>query len=333
MGKMAILMILGLSFAVGIYTYIITQRSVEATDNFSSYYAYTNARNIAHSAVNIALREIELRHTSPYEGKFGLGRWQVDTTIAGGDTIEMKSQAWFMDKSYVMNLTLRKYAKPFPGIESAVAINIKNVEFVAAGSGLIDGQDHNLNGDVVGPGLPGVTVPSPVESTSVASYGTSVIGNPVNIKSDATMPDPSQYIDEYILNADYYYPAGTYSSVTWGSVDDPKIIYCDGRTGAGVKFTGNVKGWGVLVVRGKLWLGGNFLFYGLVIVYEDVVVDKQLETGAGTPNIIGAVVATGPPGSKFELKGNPTFAYSSAAIEKARLMAKLLAYRVLRWWE
>ena len=326
-------MILGLSFVVGIYTYIITQRSVEATENYSAYYAYTNARNIAHSAVNNALREIELKNSSPYEGTFGLGRFRVDTTSAG-DTVNMTARSWFMDTSYVMYLTLEKYAKPFPDIESALTINVKDVNFVAKGSGEINGFDHDMDGNLLGSGgLPGVTVLSPVESTTVAGYGTTVTGDPVPIKSDATMPDPSKYVDEYIFNADYYYPAGTYSSVTWGSESNPVIVYCDGTLGNGVKFTGNVKGWGILVVKGKLWLGGNFLFHGLVIVYEDVEVNKQFVTGAGTPDILGAILVAGPQGSTFELKGNPKIAYSSEAIEYARDMAKLRAYKVLRWWE
>lgn len=335
MGKMAILMILGLSFAVGIYTYIITQRSVEATDNFSSYYAYTNARNIAHSAVNIALREIELHHTSPYEGTFGLGRWQVDTTSVG-DTVNMVSRSWFMDTSYAMYLKLRKYAKPFPEVESAVALNVDNIDFDVSGSGKIDGRDHDMSGAVVGPGVPGVTVPSAAESTTVVNEATppaSIVGTPVKVRSSNNMPDPSQYVDEYILNADYVYNPGTYSSITWGSADDPKVVYCNGRPSQ-VKFTGNVSGWGVLVVRGKLWIGGNFVFRGLVIVYEDSEVQRDtLATGAGTPDILGAVVMAGAPGSRFEMKGNPKFAYSSKALENARDMGKLRAYKVLRWWE
>ena len=335
MGKMAILMILGLSFAVGIFTYIITQRSVEATENYSSYYAYTNARNIAHSAVNIALREIELHRTSPYEGTFGLGRWRVDTTSVG-DTVNMVARSWFMDASYVMYLTLRRYAKPFPNIESAVALNVDNVDFEVSGKGQIDGHDHDMNGNVIGSGLPGVTVPSAVESTTVVNEATppaSIVGMPVNVRSSDTMPDPSQYVDEYILNADYTYSPGTYSSLTWGSATDPKIVYCNG-TPSKVKFTGNVKGWGVLVVRGKIWIGGNFVFRGLVIVYGDSEVEKDtLATVVGTPDIIGALVMAGASGSRFHMKGSPKLAYSSEALEMARDMAKLRAYKVLRWWE
>ncbi|MEE9225380.1 MAG: hypothetical protein V3U68_04200 [Bacteroidota bacterium] len=333
MGKMAILMILGLSFAVGIYTYIITQRSVEATENYSSYYAYTNTRNIAHSAVNIALREIELRRTSPYEGTFGLGQWRVDTTSVG-DTVNMVARSWYMDASYVMYLTLRRYAKPFPEIESAVALNIDDIEFKVSGQGQIDGRDHDLNGNIVGPGLPGVTVPSPVESTTVVNEVMPPASIDGGVRSSNTMPDLSQYVEEYILNADYTYNPGTYSSITWGSATDPKIVYCNG-TPSQVKFSGNVNGWGVLVVRGKIWIGGDFTFRGLIIVFGGLsVVEKDaLATGAGTPNIIGAVVMAGAPGSRFEMKGNPKFVYSSEAIEKARLMAKLAAYEILDWWE
>ncbi len=76
------------------------------------------------------------------------------------------------------------------------------------------------------------------------------------------------------------------------------------------------------------------MFRGLVIVYEDSEVERDtLATGAGTPDILGSVVMAGPSGSRFEMKGNPTFAYSSEALENARDTARLRAYKMPRWWE
>ncbi|MFQ5799066.1 MAG: hypothetical protein ACE5H0_10315 [Bacteroidota bacterium] len=337
MGKMAILMILGLSFAVGIFTYIITQRSVEATDNFSSYYAYTNARNIAHSAVNIALREIELHRTSPYEGTFGLGRWRVDTTSVG-DTVNMVARSWFMDASYVMYVTLKKKTAGIPFVESAVALNVDRVRFLMRGDAKIDGRDHDLFGNVVGPGLPGVTVPSVVESTTVVS-GTSakssIVGTPTSIRSSSNLPDVSQFVDYYMANADYTYGAGAkINGVTWGSVSDPKIIFVNGGTGGFVSITGNVTGWGVLIIKGKVKIAGNFLFHGLVVVYQDAPVQTSLVTGRGTADILGTVLFAGAPSSFFELKGTPKFAYSSKALEiAAKVAASRFAYEILKWWE
>ncbi len=333
MGKMAILMILGLTYAVGYYTYTISQRSVQATDNFSDYYAYTNARNIAHSAVNIALREIELHNVSPYQGTFGYGSWRVDTTSVG-DTLYMTARTWYMDTSYVMHLKLQKYAKPFPKTESAVGLNVRDIVFEMSGAAIIDGRDHDMNGNVVGPGIAGVTVPTAAESSAVVSGATTIIGNPEPVSTSSNLPDPGQYIDEYILNADYTYNSGSYSSLTWGSAADPKIIYSDGTTGSGVRFTGNVNGWGILIVKGKLWLGGNFSFRGLVIMYGSSEVEKDtLATGSGTPDILGVVVMAGAPGSLFEMKGKPKFAYSKQALENARDMQKLSAYEIFQWWE
>ena len=332
MGKLAILIVLGLGLAFGFIGYTVNRANVDRVENISGYFKYSVARNIAHTAVNLALYQLEKGDTTSFRTSVMDGACRVNM-IFTNDTLNLVSRGEFMDTSYTMDLTLRRIAKPFPEIESAVTINIQNVEFISKGSGSIDGRDHDLNGNINGPGLPGVTVPSPVESTSVANYGTSVIGNPVKIKTSSTMPDASQYVNEYIYNADYRYTSGTHTSVTWGSENDPKIIYCDGTARGGVKFAGNVQGWGILVVKGKLSLRGNFIFRGLVLVYEDVKVHKQLETGAGTPDVLGAIVAVGPPTSKFELKGNPKFAYSSQALKKAQLMLRLRAYRILRWYE
>jgi hypothetical protein len=83
------------------------------------------------------------------------------------------------------------------------------------------------------------------------------------------------------------------------------------------------------VVNGTINFQGTFDLYGLVICYGD---SNVIETAIGTPEIHGAILVTGV-GSKLEMKGTSDVQYSSAALQIARFIPKLLAYKVMKWYE
>ena len=85
------------------------------------------------------------------------------------------------------------------------------------------------------------------------------------------------------------------------------------------------------MVKGNLEFRGTFKFHGLLITYSDVTIDVAF--AAGTPDIIGAVLVAGPAGTKFTMKGNSWVGYSKDALEMAKYINKLQAYRVVRWYE
>jgi hypothetical protein len=199
------------------------------------------------------------------------------------------------------------------------------------GTPSIDGRNHNIDGTLVTPAdttyKPGVGVITPSDTTKVLAYGSKIDGT-VDVIVDPGMADPSAYVSEYINAADYTYPAGTYGgNQTWGSPSTPKIVNCTDD----VTFNGNAEGWGLLIVHGALHLGGTFKWHGLVVCYDDAIIDVAF--AAGTPDVIGAVLMAGPSGSTFQMKGNTQVAYSKAAVENAKYINKLQVYRVLYWYE
>ena len=333
MGRTAAFMILGLALAFAFIGYALNRSNVNSVTNMSSYFNYSTARNIAHTAVNIALHQLEDGDTTSFSGGVMAGTYNV-TIVFTGDTLDMTSKGQFVDTSYTMVLKLKRYAKPFPDVNAGVSLAVDSVNFSMQGSASIDGRNHDINGGLQSNSndKAGVSVLDTHDSTTVAQYNSKITGSP-KVKVDPNISDPRNYVDEYIANADYSFSAGVYgNNDTWGSATSPVIVVCDAGSGQ-VKFTGTIEGWGILVVKGNLTIAGTFKFHGLVLVYQDSEIDDQVSTDVGTPRVIGGIIMTGGAGSKFTVKGNGAFLYSFDAIDKAKNMVKLRAYTILRWYE
>ena len=160
------------------------------------------------------------------------------------------------------------------------------------------------------------------------------MGSPTKIGVDTGMSNPALYVDQYINAADRVFTSGTYGgNMTWGTPLSPQIVFCNATSGE-VRFTGTILGWGILVVKGSLRISGNFSFHGLVIGYNDLGLEKDtLALSTGTPEIIGGLLMAGNSGSRFEMKGNDKIVYSKDALELAKYINKLQAYRVVKWFE
>lgn len=341
MGRTALLLVLGLGAAFAVIGINLRNSGNQATEYQVGYHKYASARNLARTAVHARLRAIDrgLSLLGRLEGEFNGGEfYTIVDSAASVDTIYMDAYSEFEDSSYHMRLKLYRYSKPFPVPTAAVGIRATPVDFKMQGSAGIDGRDHDSDGNLTGdPGLPGVAVMDDTDSSTVMNNGgsTKITGTP-KVAVDTTTSDPLDYVQEYLNNYDYRYTQADSpinSNITWGSEDDPKIVVCyTPDTTVSVKFNGNCEGWGILVVHGNLNLAGTFTWHGLVIAYGDESV-IQVSASVGTPKIYGALIMSGGPGSSFEMKGNVAMKYSSEALEQARWIKKLLAYRIIEWYE
>jgi hypothetical protein len=344
MGRLALIIVLALSMTVGIIGYSLNKSKTGLVENVAGFDKYANARNIAHTGVNMLLRRLDRNDTSIINPMYRLQTPLMVVNVASGlcsvtvkltnpsflDTIDVWSKSRFMDTTRTMNVRLNRQPVPFPGIGEAAGLRVPNVAFQMNGSPSIDGHNHDINGNPLAPGpndKPGVGVITPADTATVLAYASKIDGTK-DVIVDSSMADPSLFVGEYINAADYTYTSGTYgSNMTWGSVTAPAIVYANGN----VKFNGNIEGWGILVVQGDLQLAGTFKFHGLVVAYNDVIIDVQFATG--TPDIIGALLEAGPSGSDFIMKGNSNISYSKDALDKAKYINKLQVYRVTRWYE
>jgi len=354
MGRMALILVLGLSLTVGIVAIRLNTSKTGLVENISGFDKYANARNIAHTGVNMMLRRLD-RNDTTITGPLGRSQtaWLMTNLMSGLctvsvrlthppvlDTIDITSKSMYIDTTRSMSLRLFRSPVPFPAIGEALGLRIPSVDVGASGTANnIDGRDHSLDGGtIVGTGLPGVGVLNSTDSgdvDNVRKLNITTSSGVSQIVVDPGMSDPSAYVQDYINAADYVYPAGTYgSNMTWGDTSHPVIVYANGQSGD-VSFNGNITGCGILVVRGTLNIGGSFLFRGLIITYNDVTINQDtLSLGAhGEPEVVGAILAAGNANSDVSLKGNVQISYSSAALNKAKFINKLQVYRVLRWYE
>jgi len=339
MGRMAIIIVIGLSLTVGIVGYSLNNSKTGTLEGVAGFDKYTMARNIAHTAVNMALRALD-RNDSVF-----IATKRLSAEVMGGkaevtlsypffpaiDTVDLTAWSMFMDTTRQMRLRLFRKPVPFPVVNQAVALRVPNVDFSLDGNPKIDGRNHSMLGALLPPSAddkPGVGFLTPADTADAAPYAAEIDGTPQDAVADSTIEDPGAYVNEYIAAADRVFTSGTYgSNMTWGSPSAPWIVFADGE----VKFNGYIDGWGILVVRGSLTLTGTFKFRGLVVAYEETTIDVQFSTG--TPDVIGGLIMSAPDGGKFVMKGNSAAVYSKEALEMARFINKLQVYRVMRWYE
>jgi hypothetical protein len=344
MGRMAIVMVIGLSMTVGIIGYSINQSTSRLVENVSGFDKYANARNMAHTGVNMMLRALDRNDTSIINPMNRIGTPMMVVNLMSGvcsvsvklanpaflDTIDIWSKSRYMDSTRTMNVRLRRQPIPFPIVAEAVGLNATNVNFNMTGGASIDGHNHDIGGNLLSASsndIPGVGVITPADTSKVLAYSNKIDGTR-DVVRDSTMTDPAFFVTDYTNAADYTFTSGSYgSNMTWGSVNTPAVVYVNGD----VNFQGNIEGWGILVVSGKISMSGTFKFHGLLIAYNDAIIDLQF--GTGTPTIIGGVLMGGTSGSQFTMKGSSNVSYSKDALELAKYINKLQAYRVMYWYE
>jgi hypothetical protein len=343
MGRSSMLLVMGLAVIFGIIGNNVRKGTNSLTETHSSYYKYTNARNLARLGIHRHLRYLDgisgvsLPH-DPMECSYNGGSYSIDT-LRCGDTLTITSRGTYQDTTYTSKARLLYSTKPFPTSKSAIGVRATPVNFSISGGAEVDGRNYDATGTtLVGSGdLPGVTTMNATDSATVkAAGGSNIVGNPA-VKVDQTTTDPGPFIEEYKNSADYIYSSsGTYSGATWGSAANPTVVYCNSGddTTFSIKFTGGVTGYGILVVRGNVQFNGNFSFYGLVVVDG---FNTQVQFGAsGTPQIVGGLCVAGNAGAKVTLKGsgaNSKVKYSAQALTQAKHISKLMYYSVLDWYE
>ncbi len=343
MGKMALLMVLAMSLTLGVVGYTINGAKMSVSSRVAGFHKYTSARNIAHSAVNVTLRAFDRNDTSvinPLEkGKtVTLNKTMMDgesvVTITlppslKRDTLDMTTKATFQDSIYRMKLRLRRTPKPFPMVNACIGFASAGIVYAIDGKPhSITGLNYNIDGtrgDASRDTL-GVATKTSADSAVVAPDAARISGDPFKIKVEPP-DDPSSYVGEYINMADYVFADGSSNNGTYGSPTAPVIGYAKGE----VKFGGNGKFYGVLIINGSLDFNGTFNIYGLILCYgSDIVI--SVSTSAGNPSLYGGLIMSGSAGSKFSLKGTPQLFYSYEALEMAKYIGKMQAYQVVSWY-
>lgn len=121
-------------------------------------------------------------------------------------------------------------------------------------------------------------------------------------------------------------------STNWGEPFRPGVTQCHNRfpiiySAGDLHLKSNGRGQGILLVNGNLTLNGNFDFYGIVIVRDNI------KKGNGTATIHGAVYARDAViGGNNWFSGNQNIYYSRCAVENALRGSAILVPVKERHW-
>ncbi|MGE5314247.1 MAG: hypothetical protein ACM3Q4_06110 [Acidobacteriota bacterium] len=331
MGRTAVLLVLGLSALIGTYSYIINSTETEGTKNIAKFYYAAQARDIAHSSVNLVLHKLDenigVSGDTTFNGSFQGGSYTIKKK-ASADTVWLDVKSVYADTNYAMKLKLLRYPKPFPVMVGAVNISSDSISFSMNKNSEVNGNDTNPDGSA-GPtaALPAVTVSTALDSARVAASGGTLVG-PSRVRTSPNLPRVTDYIDEYWAYATAVLPASVSGNNVYGSTANPAILVRDGD----LSISGGTTIYGILVVKGNLELKGTVNVYGMIIVYgETVAVD--LNAASGTPQVYGGLLLTGPSHSSFSMNGTGNYYYSSKALNDVKNAKALRAYSVVEWWE
>jgi hypothetical protein len=107
-------------------------------------------------------------------------------------------------------------------------------------------------------------------------------------------------------------PGGSYSSGPWGTAATPRITRINGNA----QLSGNIEGYGVLIVDGVLDIAGTFTFNGLVIARGDIQVQISGNAGIYGSLMLGESL-TYDPLAELDVRGNATIRFNSCNLNPA----------------
>lgn len=336
MGKMILIIVLGVSSLIGFFIMKLNANSKQGLEVTVEHYSAMQARLIANSGVETYLEK--MRRDKTLYGNFlnnDLFNGEYDIYISGTDPdLTIRSVARYEDKTHEAIVKATRYPVPFPSVAGALYVSSSNLSINFNGNLEINGNDTNPDGS---PGtedpLPGVAVDSPNDSAYIVDVLKPKISKDITgyggSPSVWTEPDSTDWMaitQEIIFAADITIPTGTYSSgIVLGTTADPKITYVTGD----VHFSGSCVGDGIMVINGNLTMSGDFKYRGIMIVYGKSTINTQI---VGNGGVYGSVILVGSNVS-IQATGNSAFYYSSSAIENAKTNLNSSRFKILSWWE
>lgn len=345
MGRMAIIAVLTLLFALAIIGYNINRRADAAVTNYTEYYSHTRSHDIASSAVEIYIRKLAvnpwLRGTSTIDPLLGGSATVTIDSIQGVydssastslDTLLMTSVGTYNGQTDTVQNKLYPVPITIPPIKGAVDMSSgRSATIKISGNAQTSGIDMNPDSTYpsVGDSLPGIAINSTAPGSNVTVSSTaSVVGNG-SVNPDTArvsdLPDYTSFADKMIRLANVY-NSQTFSSSSapLGTPSKPQISYVTGNT----TMTGTCSGYGILIVDGNLKLSGQFTFDGLIIAYGQANITIQT---TGQSNVFGAVILAGT-NTAYTQSGKSFVQYSSGVIHRVQ-EGTVGRYLIEDWWE
>jgi len=315
----------------------LNNRHVALAKRTANYANKVEMRNMAHSGVELTLSELRKDPTwrnnyNPYAVALDYGTANVtiqdytNNSKLDSKHLRLISRVELNGDSVMVAYLVEMVIAQLPSIPGALALTDNNFMPNLFGSFDINGNDESGIDSV---GLPGISVMDQggkdiLFDNSTENQLDQIAGNTgtpsVEIDPSMDFETLSNFIDQLAPYATYL--NGNYTS-NLGNQGNPGVFFVDSYA----KITGNVNGYGILVVRktgdldlATLDLKGTFNFYGLVLFENSWSFD-----GTGTANIHGSVVVGSPEGASdvnVDLGGNLNINYNKSALAFAEEAAK-----------
>lgn len=346
MGKGILLITIGMSVIIGFFILKLNANSKQNLDVSVSMFENTQARLIANSGVEIYLEKLKADKTLLGKSfqNLSLMGGDYDVKIEGPDTlVKVTTTARFEDEQHKTIVFARADKVPFipgPGAMYLTANTISSFKKSGiSGSVLIDGNDHDINGNLLNNGVvtPGIAVDGATQQTEVINIIKSnaidqVVGTggtpSVQVINNTT--DWNEYALQLVENPDII--IDTQAKIgkmnNWGTINDPKVTFVNGDIA--INNAETAEGCGVLVVNGNLSINGNFTFRGLIIAYKETTIEIKLN---GNGKIIGGIVVAGQKILIEVANGNFSSLYSLDAMNHMASLLKTNRFKIVSWWE
>jgi len=346
MGKMTIVVVLGLAMIVMLVGNTINRANKAVIENVAGHEKRVLAREIAHSGVYKAIRALDRRDSTILETLTAGKTAFITEPIQGGvcsvwvnktssmDTLDLLASARYMDSAIVIRLKLK--SGKWPEVGGCLVVSDKsNAELYTTNVATIHGDNVALDGsiDVGCDNVHGVTVAHYGDLTYNTS-GTLVIdgagGGPRDTAKAAEPIDYKPITDKLKLLATRVIPGGNYAQKdTFGTIAHPQITWCQ----AGYKNSAPITGAGILVVDSKFTANQTFDFAGMIFIVGDNDASNHDAELTNVNKFFGTIILTGPQ-VRLRTSNKPVLNYSCEALELAYgLISGGGTYSILAWYE
>lgn len=300
MGRMAIFLVVGMGMLYGIGNMNVATNDVTATKNASTAYSKTIAQNLANSGFELAMARV----TQDYYWSSGWterpmadAKNRVTVTRTDSTHLLITSTAAYDGLTHTVKGNVERSGL-VPYLEAAMLIASDSLALDFTISVDFEGNSFAVNGKDTKPdGTPGSN-PSvwgiAVDSATRVGYvkGQLKDNQKDNVTGRGSDPSVSTYSHNWNINniIAQWIPKATVTlteskydgTQSWGTLTDPAVVVREGD----LELAGNVRGVGVLIVRGNLKLRGDFNWQGLVFT-SGAVVDLN-----GNPKVYGGMFST-----------------------------------------
>ena len=355
MGKMAIIITVGMSVIIGFILLRLGTNSTEGVSISSDMFAQTQARLIANTGVEIYLEKLYadeslINTTSATQNLFN-GSYVVSLT-GTLPNVRVTSTATFQGVNHVSVADAVLKPIQFPVMPGG--LNISTAALTGAsflGSMQLNGNNHDVNGVIKndGTGVRALSVDTEAQKLLVDSYLSlpkSKPGQLIGLLPNGTFGFPSYGVtpvDEQKDWDDVYQWLANAADVTYTDESPPKILgtlsnpqitlVINTNPTKEITIAAKTVGAGILIVHGNVKFAGSVQYKGIVLAYKETNINVELDVmSVGNNEVIGGMILAGNSVNYFG-SGNMDVKYSGDVLNLIQANYKKNGFTILSWYE